>query len=316
MRNFGNLEDGDVSICSKKRSFEVISEIVGTWVYLSLIAAFTLATSDALTKKALVETDEYLAAWFRLLFALPLPLVLLFFMPAPPVDAIFYRAFALSLPLEVIALVLYIKALRRSPLSLTLPFLSLTPVFLILVSYVVLGEKVSLRGGVGILLLAGGSYALNIHEMRKGFFSPFRAIGREKGSVLMIVVALIYSVTSSLGKMAIEHSSPLFFGAAYFAALSVLFGPVALMAGRDKREFLSRKQYRRLFLPGLFYSVMIIAHMLALSMTKVAYMISLKRTSLIMGVIYGYFLFREKNIRERLAGAVLMFAGFVMIVTA
>jgi drug/metabolite transporter (DMT)-like permease len=289
---------------------------VDTWVYLSLICAFTLATSDALTKKALVESDEYLVAWFRLLFALPVLLILLFFIPVPAIDAQFYRAFALSLPLEIIALVLYIKALRISPLSLTLPFLSLTPVFLIFFSYLILGEKVSLRGGAGILLLAGGSYILNLHEMRNGFLSPFRAIGREKGSILMIVVAFIYSITSSLGKMAIEHSSPLFFGATYFIVLTVLFSPIALVAGKDKEMFLKGEGYKRLFFPGLFYSIMIVTHMLALGLTNVAYMISVKRTSLIMGVIYGYFLFKEKNIRERLSGTILMFAGFVMIVTA
>jgi len=290
--------------------------VVEAWVYLSLISAFALATSDALTKKALVESNEYLVAWFRLLFALPLLLVLLFFISMPGVDAVFYKAFALSLPLEIIALVLYIKALRISPLSLTLPFLSLTPLFLIFVSYFILGEKVSLRAGIGILLLAAGSYTLNLHEMRNGIFSPFRAIGREKGSVLMIIVAFIYSITSSLGKMAIEHSSPLFFGAVYFIVLTVLFSPIALVAGRDKKIFVKEEQYKRLFFPGLFYSIMIVAHMLALSLTKVAYMISIKRTSLLMGVIYGYLLFREKNIRERLTGALLMFIGFVMIVTA
>ena len=34
----------------------------------------------------------------------------------------------------------------------------------------------------------------------------------------MIAVAVIYSVTATLGKMAIEHSSPLFFGITYFCA--------------------------------------------------------------------------------------------------
>ena len=43
-----------------------------TWVLLSLICAFALATSDALTKKTLVRSNEYLAAWFRLVFSLPL----------------------------------------------------------------------------------------------------------------------------------------------------------------------------------------------------------------------------------------------------
>jgi len=287
------------------------------WVFFSILTAFTLASSDALTKKALADTNEYLVAFFRLLFALPFLLCLLFFTPIPRIDAEFYRAFAVSLPLEILAMILYIKALRVSPLSLTLPFLSLTPVFLILISYLILGEKVSLRGGAGIFLVAAGSYVLNLHEVKKGILGPLRSVAREKGSVMMTGVAVIYSITSSLGKMAIEHSSPLFFGVTYFVAMTIVLAPIALFMGRGGlRRFAAEKQYKALILPGLFYSIMIVSHMTAISLTKVAYMISLKRTSIIMGIIYGYFLFKERNIGERLAGAVIMFVGFVMIVTA
>ncbi len=288
-----------------------------TWVFLALISAFTLATSDALTKRALANSNEYLVAWFRLLFSIPLLLLLWVFIPLPKLDVVFYKAFALALPLEIIAIVLYIKALRISPLSLTLPFLALTPLFLILTSYLIVGEKVSFRGGIGIIFLTVGSYILNLHEMRKGVFEPFRVITKEKGSVLMIGVALIYSITSSLGKMAIEHSSPLFFGITYFIAVTIIFAPLALWMGRNElKGFISEKQFNCLFLPGFFYAVMIASHMIAISLTKVAYMISVKRTSLIIGIIYGYLLFKEKNIRERISGALLMFIGFVMIVTA
>jgi len=61
---------------------------------------------------------------------------------------------------------------------------------------------------------------------------------------------------------------------------------------------------------------MVASHMLAINLTNVAYMISVKRTSVIIGVLYGYFLFQERHIKERLAGAIIMFTGFVMIVTA
>jgi drug/metabolite transporter (DMT)-like permease len=287
------------------------------WVVLSLISAFSLATSDAFTKKALSENNEYLVAWFRLIFSLPLLLILWLFIPQPKLDTKFYYAFCFALPFEIITIILYIKALRISPLSLTLPFLSLTPIFLIIVSYGILGEKVSLQGGLGIIFLAAGSYTLNIHVMRKGILEPFRAIKREKGSVLTICVALIYSITSSLGKMAIEHSSPLFFGVTYFLVLTIIFAPISLWFGRHELKiFVSKKKYRRLFLPGLFYSIMIASHMIAISLTKVAYMISVKRTSLLIGVVYGYFLFRERNIKERFSGALIMFIGFIMIVTA
>lgn len=291
--------------------------MTSTWVLLSLISAFTLATSDALTKRALSFSNEYLVAWFRLLFSIPLLLFLMVFVPVPKLDYGFYTAFILALPLEIIAIVLYIKALRVSPLSLTLPFLSLTPVFLILVSYLILGEKVSFQGGIGIILIAAGSYTLNLHKIKGGIFEPFRAITKEKGSILMIIVATIYSITSSLGKMAIEHSSPLFFGVTYFIVVTLFFAPIALKMGQaDLKTFISERRFKALFLPGLFFSVMIASHMIAISLAKVAYMISIKRTSMIVGVIYGYLFFREKNIRERLTGATLMFIGFVMIVTS
>jgi drug/metabolite transporter (DMT)-like permease len=285
------------------------------WVLLSLASAFFLATSDALTKKAVREENEYLVAWFRLLFSLPVLVIILVWVPWPVLDAEFYLAFFIALPIELITIVLYVKALKLSPLSLTVPFLALTPVFLISVSYLVLGEKVSLSGAIGIMLIAAGSYFLNFATVRKGLFEPIRSIVREKGALLMIAVALLYSVTSSMGKMAIMHSSPLFFAATYFIALNIAFIPIAVWkAGPAFRDFVGQGKFIRLVLPGLFYALMIVTHMEAMKLAKVAYMVSVKRTSLLMGVLYGYFMFREENIGERFFGAVLMFCGFVLVV--
>lgn len=287
------------------------------WVILSLLSAFSLATSDALAKRAVEGNNEYLVAWFRLIFTLPLLIVIWLFIPTPKLDSDFYKAFAIALPIEIITIVLYIKALKLSPLSLTLPFLALTPVFLIFISYFILGEKVSIFGGSGIFLIATGSYLLNISELKKGILEPFKSITREKGSVLMIGVALLYSITSSMGKMAIEHSSPLFFGITYFIALNLVFAPIGLLMGKgDLKRFVNERKYRSLILPGLFYSIMVITHMTAMKLTKVAYMISVKRTSLLIGVIYGYLLFREEGIKGRMLGALLMFTGFVIVVNA
>jgi drug/metabolite transporter (DMT)-like permease len=291
------------------------------WALLALTAAFTLATSDALTKKALASHDEYIVAWLRLVFSLPLLVVSFLFIPVPELDSNFYAAFLLAVPLEILSIVLYIKALRLSPLSLSLPFLALTPVFLIFVSYLILGEKVSLWGGMGILLIASGGYTLNIQKIKAGIGEPLRAITKEKGSIMMIGVALIYSVTGPLGKMAIEHSSPLFFGTTYFIVLTLLFTPIALYKGRRYYQRPEGRKIRReavlsSFLPGIFYSFMVASHMIAISLANVAYVISVKRISIIIGVLFGYLFFKEKNIRERLLGATLMFIGFVIIIVA
>lgn len=154
---------------------------------------------------------------------------------------------------------------------------------------------------------------MNIHEAWKSPLAPVRAVLRERGAVMMIAVAFIFSITSALGKMAIEHSSPLFFGGVYFIPVTLLLAPVAIRKTRERIN-IKKGEILPLFLAGTAYSLMIIFHMVAISLTQVAYMIAVKRMALFFSFLYGYFIFREKNMRERVFGSMLMFAGFLLIV--
>lgn len=284
------------------------------WIALSLLAAFSLATSDALTKKIITKDNEYVIAWLRVVYALPALVAAAVLSPKPSLDSTFIAAFCTALPLDILAILLYYKALRLSPLSLSLPFLSLTPVFLILFSRIIMGEAVSGAGAAGIALIALGGYSLNLSALRTGPLGPLRAVVNERGSLYMLVVALIYSITSTLGKLAVAHSSPAFFGATYYVALALCLLPV-IMLRSDRKQFFAevRVTARSVLLPGAFDSMHAVTHFFAVSMVNVAYMVSVKRSSLILGSIYGFLFFGERNIRERMAGALLMFGGFVMI---
>src|SRR5512137_997938 len=105
------------------------------WIVLSLLSAFSLATSDALTKKIITPSNEYVIAWLRIVYSLPALALAAALAPVPALDGTFALAFCAALPLEIGAILLYYKALRISPLSLSLPFLSFTPVFLMLFSW-------------------------------------------------------------------------------------------------------------------------------------------------------------------------------------
>jgi drug/metabolite transporter (DMT)-like permease len=285
------------------------------WFPVTLCCAFFLATSDALTKRALaVRHNEYLVAWVRLLLMLPCLLVLLVALPVPQLGPEFGRTILAALPIELLALVLYFKALKISPLGLTVPFLALTPVFLMVVPYLLLGERISLSGGVGIILIAAGSYALNLHRRSPGLLAPFRAILSERGALCMIGVAVLYSFTATLAKKAISCSSPLFFAGLYPILLFVCLTPVALWKGRHELRLVGAQGLlRATLLPALFSLGETITGVIALDLTNVSYMIAVKRLSLLMGIVYGHLLFREEGLRERLAGGGLMVAGVVLI---
>ncbi|MBE9504039.1 MAG: EamA family transporter [Proteobacteria bacterium] len=282
------------------------------WFYLSLVTAIALATSDALSKSALKNSDDAIVAWARWGLASPFLLFLLFFIDIPPLDLTFWLVLVTALPLEITAILLYMRAIRLSPLSLTVPFLALTPVFLIVTSFILLGELPDRSGVMGIILVTGGAYLLNIRSNEKGLLAPLKAIAKEKGSLLMIVVAFIYSITSNLGKIAVLHSSPLFFAIVYANILTLVMLPL-VMRKRDK-FFRDLKVEPLLFIMiGLSYGIMMICHFSAIRLVEVSYMISVKRTSMVFGVIFGWIFFNEKNVGDRLLGSVVMVSGVILI---
>lgn len=280
------------------------------WLPTALLTAFSLSTGDALSKRALGETDDLVIVWVREGYSLPFLAAAFFFIDIPTLDRTFWLTLLLLLPLEITALILYVKAIRLSPLSLSVPFLALSPVFILFIAFFVLGETPTRGGVAGVFLIALGAYLLNAEASKFGPLGPLKAITKEPGSMLMIAVAVIYSVTATLGKVAIEHSNPVFFGFFYPFILTLVLTVILLKKGRIK-GVVSRPAT---FLPiGLCNAVMVVSHFVALGMTQVAYLISVKRTSLVFSVLYGSLLFGEVNLRERLLGTVVMAAGVALI---
>ncbi len=68
------------------------------------------------------------------------------------------------------------------------------------------------------------------------------------------------------------------------------------------------------FLIGaVFMALQEAPHFVSISMAPVAYMISVKRLSMIIGVIFGWGFFDQENVINRLAGAAIMLLGVIII---
>ena len=64
---------------------------------------------------------------------------------------------------------------------------------------------------------------------------------------------------------------------------------------------------------GLINALKYFFQLAALQITLVAYVISIKRTSAILCVIFGALIFKETGIKERLTGSVIMVLGVLLI---
>lgn len=281
------------------------------WFTLSLLTALAASSQDAWIKKYFSQLTPYEMGMYPLLFSLPLFLGAMPFIPVPPLDSAFWQALLGTLVLNSVAYFLYMAAIKASPLSLTIPFLSFTPAFMIFTGYFVLNEAPSRQGVLGILVTLAGGYVLNLNPGQRSALSPVKAVMNEKGSRLMLLVALIYSLSAVLDKKAILHSSPPFFAIFFY----VIFSPILVLyfavSGR-----VPLRSYKTLPVPGLIAGVLLlhtVFHVWAISLTTAAYMISIKRLSVLFSILYGKMLFGEPHIRIRLVGGVIMLSGAILI---
>lgn len=286
-----------------------------TWFFLSLLTAFAVASCDTCVKKWFSHLSHYEMMLFPLIYALPFLGITLIWVHPPRLDAVFFWSFIAAIPLTVIPMLLYMKAIKLSPLSLTVPYLSFTPVFMILSGDLMLGETIDSWGMIGIAIVVGGSYVLNIDISQRSMLAPLQAVFKETGSWLMLVVAFLFSISAVVGKMAILHSSVIFFQVWFFIVVTLLMLGLLILIKKVTPGFFLQQPTKGL-VTGIFMFIHIMCHGFAIAMTKAAYMMSIKRLSILFSVIYGGLVFKETNIPIRLTGAALMFAGAGVLLIA
>lgn len=287
------------------------------WVVYALLSAFFVATTDPIAKKVLSKNnDEYLVGWMALLLSTPFLAIFYFSHRTAPFNAALVKTLLLVLPFEVLAAILYYKALKAADISLSVPFLALTPVFTIGTAFFLLRERVHALGIAGIVLITAGVYSLNLREAKYGFVNPIKAVFINKGSFYMALVALIFSVTSTMSKKAMLLSSPESIPFIYNLSISLVMAPLILYRLNKRHSVLNREARTILCYIGLgfFAALSSIFYFKSVSLANVAYAVSIKRLSLLMSVAYGWFFFKEGDIHIRFFSTLCMLAGVVFIV--
>jgi drug/metabolite transporter (DMT)-like permease len=288
-----------------------------SWFWLALCCAFSLASADAFTKRFLADYDAAELVLVRFGWTGLVLSPLLWFQPLPATaPPPFWGCIALLMPLELLAMLLYMSAIRSSPLALTLPYLAFSPVLTTLTGFLMLGERVSPAGFGGILLIVVGAYLLNVEPVQAGqsrhWLAPLRVGWREPGARLMLAVAAIYSVTSVLGKQALQYVPVQTFGPFYMGLLGLLTVLLFALWQPARLPVLWRRPGQHLLL-GLLLAIMVSSHFLAVTRVEVAYMLAVKRTSLLFGILYGALLFHEPRLGPHLLAGGLMLAGVALI---
>ncbi|MCU0549342.1 MAG: DMT family transporter [Leptolyngbya sp. Prado105] len=282
------------------------------WLLFAILTAFFESLKDVSSKQSLRSLDVYIVAWTANIFAVMFLLPFLLIAGIPKIESPFWIALFIGGTLNVISFTLYIRALQIADLSLTVPLVTLTPLFLLITSPLIVHENPTVADAIGIFLIVIGSYVLNLQERKNGYFAPLKALLKNKGSRFMLMVAFIWSITSNFDKVGVVNSSPLLWSTALYAYLAVGMFPIALFNSRHKFKQIV-PNLKPLMLIGFFHAIAITFQMIAITYTLVTQVIAIKRMSALISVLFGHFLFHERGLRERLTGAAVMVFGVIVM---
>ena len=284
------------------------------WLLFASLTAFFEACKDATGKQSLKTLDEYSVLFSFMAIGVVILFPIVFIEGIPPIQPGFWLALLIGGGLNILAFTLYVRALKLADLSLTVPFVTLTPLFLLVTSPILVQEWPTWADGVGVVLLVIGSYVLNLGAgILQAPFEPLFTMARNPGSRLMLCVAFIWSITSNFDKIGVQGSSPLLWAIALFSVIATGMVPFVFFRQNSLGIGPLLGEWRLLGLTGVFNAIAITFQMLALPMAPVAQVIAVKRMSALLSVLFGHFFFREKGFKSRLAGAAIMVSGVVIM---
>jgi drug/metabolite transporter (DMT)-like permease len=305
------------------------------WIFLALIGAVANAAYFIIIKKYIPALDPGILTGIGFTLGGILLFTLSAFRGFPAIGSEFFPAVAITVVLNICGLSLIFKALSSSDLSLSVPMLSFTPVFLIGTSYVILHEVPSFFGFLGICIIVSGSYVLNISAGHEHILDPIRSMLRNRASWYMLLVAFLFAVSINFDKIALLNSDP-FFGMALTVmsigiAFLLLSGysltvrrcrdtdlPPSPLKKSEQQEIpagsVPHKQFVVLtLLIGFFVAIEAASINVAYTLQIVPYVIAIKRLSIIFMVLYGTIVLAEGDITKRVTGAVIMVFGAMII---
>lgn len=205
---------------------------------------------------------------------------------------------------------LFIVAIRRSPLSLMVPLLALVPVFTLLLGGLALGEWPTPRQAVGVVLIAAGLFILfQPPGAKPGVQAAWATLRGESGTWPMLAVVVFWSATPALDKLCLAHADV---GMHSLIQVGLIWAALLIWAARS--GFASVRLPPGAAGPvsgsAVAGAVGYIFQLAAYAMAMVALIEVLKRTvGLVGSLVLGRTAFREPLTGAKVTGIVIIAAG-------
>ncbi len=276
----------------------------------AIILLFLSASLHALWNFLLKKSNEkYIAMGWQVIISGIMSVVVIAFTGLPPRSL---WLFALtSTILEAIYFVLLSVAYTSHDFSLVYPIArGAAPALLVLWSAIFLREKLTLGGYIGLAMITlgiisiGATTLLQNHEGKPHW----------KGILVALSVSLIISIYTLVDGTAVKSGPALPYGLSMFVMVPFVVTPYLTRTYGWSHYLDSWKQHRPyLLLGGVLGIVAYLLALFAYSFAPLSYSGAIREVSAVIGAFFGWRFLNEQMGGLRVVGAVIVFAGVLVI---
>jgi drug/metabolite transporter (DMT)-like permease len=277
---------------------------------LAIALLLTSAALHALWNLLLKQSREkYLAMGWQVIISSIIAVFALFFAGLPPRSM--WLLILISTTLEAIYFASLTYAYSDHDFSLVYPVArGAAPALVVIWSALFLGEIPSAGGFLGIVMVVCGLVIIGATSL----FQNHTSKPHLRGIAIALSVALVISIYTLVDGFAVKHGPAMSYGLSLFTLMPVLTTPLIFRHyGRDHFVEALREQPARLILVGFLGVIAYLCALFAYSIAPVNYSEAIREVSVVMAAFGGWYFLGEKMGKIRILGAVVIFAGILMI---
>jgi drug/metabolite transporter (DMT)-like permease len=285
------------------------------WIVFAILGAFSKALTSTFRKK-LSTTDSSIYVFVSYTIVSLLLLLITIIMPNESISSVANAPLYIILVGFVHLATMYVNqyAFKYEELSYITPMFALTPIYTILLAFVIVGEIPTWVGALGIAGIVLGGY-IATSAKNNTILETISHIAKNKGARAGMLLPILFAAFGSLNKEAIVNGvTPIASVAASSIIVATASSHVLLTKFKTLSATLRDPRLVRLLIFASLAGVGSVGFSaLALEGAITSYVLSIRRLDVLITILIGWKIFGDSNTKRRLIGGSIMIAGVFLI---
>ena len=281
------------------------------WLLYAVGSALFAGLTSILAKCGIRKTDSTVATAIRTIIVLIFAWVMVFVVGSQgTIASIPARSLAflgLSGLATGVSWLCYFYALQRGPIDKVVPIDKSSTVMTILLAALLLGESVTLTRGIGVVLIAAGTFLM---IEKKGGVQK-----EENGWMLAAFGSAIFAaLTSILGKVGITGVESNLGTALRTGVVLIMAWVMVFVQGKQGQvKAVPKNELGFICLSGLATGASWLCYYKALQLGPASLVAPIDKLSILVTVLFSYIVFHERLSRKALTGLAVLVAGTLVL---